>query len=119
MKKVALISGLLTILFTIPLLSFAQSERIVSKTLKVQEVQPWLNKVLIERGDEKKAYELVKVLGIYQSANTATIYYSYAVTDRPTGFRKVQNVVTLYVIRFNSGEWFSPKGFTKGNFLTK
>ena len=68
---------------------------------------------------EKKIFELVKLLGVYQSGNTATIYYSYAVTDRPTGDRKVHKVVALYFIKFNSGKWFSPKGFTQGNFLSK
>jgi hypothetical protein len=60
---------------------------------------------------EKKIFELVKFLGVYQSGNTATIYYSCAVTDRPTGDRKVHKVAALYVIKFNSEEWFSPKGF--------
>ena len=119
MKKAFLIFGILAVLFLNPLFSSAQDERVRSKTLKMYEVQSWLFRIIHERDNEKKIYELVKLLGVYQSANTATIYYSYAVTDRPTGDRKVYKVATLYVIRFNSGEWFSPKGFSEGSFISK
>jgi hypothetical protein len=119
MKKAVLISGVLALFFLNPLFSLAQEERIRSKILKMYEIQHWLFKIVHERDNEKKIYELVKLLGVYQSGNTATIYYSYAVTDRPTGDRKVYKVATLYVIKFNSREWFSPKGFSQGSFISK
>ena len=119
MKKALLIYGIFILFVVSPLSSSANDERIRSKILKIDEVHEWLFKIVHERDDEKKLYELVKVLGIYQSGNTATIYYSYAITDRFSRDRKVTKVATLYVIRFNSGEWFCPKGFAQGNFLSK
>jgi hypothetical protein len=119
MKKALLVSGILVLLVLNPLYSSAKNQRIRSKILKIEEIQEWLFKTVHERDDEQKVYDLVKILGIYQSGNYATIYYSYAVTDRSTGDRKVYRVATLNVIRFNHGEWFCPKGFARGNFLTK
>jgi len=88
---------------------------IQKKLLQVVDVENFINsnvaskKISIYNGFIKIPFEKIqfpiKILGIHQKENVASVYIFVTIKDRH--INSVRNDINL--IRFNSGKWFLPK----------
>jgi hypothetical protein len=97
-----LVSGLLCFLFIFTQAAFAQGKPVTSSKLSVADVTPDMARVvaiMAKRTIGPSKPKLIKVLGVHQEGNHATVYYL-------TETRGYQGINTRDLVRFNSGVWY-------------
>jgi hypothetical protein len=123
------ILGLLWFLFVLTQAAIAQQKPVTSEKLSIEDVKPYLEKILKSRNAT-----LQQVYGVHQEGSQATVYYlaegpsMFGVPGLggpgskgpgfggPAGEKRGPLREQLRLVKFNSGEWFDPQN---RSFVTK
>jgi hypothetical protein len=113
---------LLCFLFVLTQAAVAQQKPVTSEKLSIDDVKPYLERIL-----KSRSATLQRVLGVHQEGSQATVYYlaegpSIFGVPGPGGPGSKSPAVggpgaekrgplreQLKLVRFNSGEWFDPQ----------
>lgn len=113
---------LLCFLFVLSPAAVAQQKPVTSEKLSIEDVKPYLEKILKSRNAT-----LQQVYGVHQEGSQATVYYlaegpsifglpgpggpgsKSPAVGGPGGDKRGPLREQLRLVRFNSGEWFDPQ----------
>jgi hypothetical protein len=114
--------GLLCFLFALAQAAVAQQKPLTSEKLSIDDVKPYLEKILKSRNAT-----LQQVYGVHQEGSQATVYYlaegpsifgvpgsggpgsKGPAVGGPGAEKRGPLKEQLRLVRFNSGEWFDPQ----------